>query len=219
VNAGKAARLVLALVALVSTGSCLNLTGNDVANSVIRIANASGQTLTIFIDDHLSIDGSLQGNVSEIVLPSGQHTLGVRTANGVETPLLLTTTPGGLQVAYAYTTSSNLVNLVLLDTTAVPAAGTAKVRAINLSKLIGSVDIYASQPSGATGAQLSTSFDFLTVTPYAQKSSGSWEVYVTAHNTATKVLSTGTFQVESGGRRTLMIIDVGTTPTFRELPM
>lgn len=217
-NARKLARRVLSVVALASAAACLDLTGNEAANSVIRVANASGQELTILIDDHLSIDGSLQGNVSEIVLASGEHTLAVRTANGVETPLLLTTTPGGLHVAYAYTDASNVVNLVRMDSTAVPTGGAVKVRAINLSRLLTDVDIYATQTGGATPTQLSPTFDFRTTTPYTEKTAGSWEVYVTAKGTTNKVLSTGSFAVEPGGRRTLMIIDVGGIPTFREMP-
>jgi hypothetical protein len=218
VIARKAAHLVLTLGVLVGGASCLDVTGNDVADSQIRIVNASGQTLNIFLDDHLSIDGSVPPNISLIVVQSGEHTLTVRTANGVDTPLTFTTTPGGMANTYAYTTSEGVVNLVLMDTTVAPTGSAARVRAINLSQEAGDVDIYASQPSGTAGTQLAPTFGYLATTPYLEKSAGTWEVYLTTLGTTTKLRSTGSFDVEGGGRRTIVILDSLSVPVFRILP-
>ena len=218
VNVRSIARTVLPLVALAGAASCLDLTGSDVANSQIRVVNAAGQTLNLFIDDHLSIDGSVPPNVSLVVLASGSHKLTARTAGGVDTDLDLTTPPGGALNTYAYTNSSGVVVLALLDSTTAPTGNAAKIRAINLSKLTGAIDVYASQPDGTAGTKLNPTFDYLTTTPYVQKSSGSWEVYYTAAGAATKLSSTGAFTMQPGERRTVVILDSASVPVFRILP-
>lgn len=205
-------------MSLVFASSCLDIAGTNVADSQIRIVNASGQTLSLFLDDQLQIDNSQQPNISLIIVHSGEHTLSARTSTGAETPLTLTTSPGGLANVYAYTPSAGAVNLVLLDTTDVPTGGTAKVRVLNLSKTLGSVDVYASQPTGSTGTQLAPSISYLSMTPYTQKNAGQWEVYLTTAGTATKLRSTGGFDVEAGGRRTVVLIDSLSIPVFRVLP-
>jgi hypothetical protein len=219
VKARRAVHLIASAASLVLATSCLNITGDSgVADSQIRIVNAAGQTLGIFLDDHLSIDGSQQPNVSLIIVPSGQHTLTARTDGGIDTQLLLTTPPAGSINIYAYTTPAGAVNLVLMDTTDAPIGANAKVRALNLSKLVGNVDVYASQPDGSAGTQLAPSISYLSTTPYLQKSSGSWEVYLTTAGTTTKVRSTGAFPVQPGDRRTVVIIDSASVPVFRVLP-
>ena len=216
-NARKAARVLLSSVALVGAASCLNVTGNDTANAEIRIVNAAGQLLNIFVDDHLSIDGSVPPNVSLIVLPSGSRKLTARTAAGVDTDLILDLAPGGAVNTYAYTNASGAVVLALLDTPAASTGNTGKVRAINLSKLTGAIDIYASAP-GAGGTKLNATFDYLTLTPFLEQPSGSWEVYYTASGSNTKVRSTGAFPVQPGDRRTVVLLDSASVPIFRILP-
>jgi len=211
--------LIASVASLALATSCLDVTGgNSVADSQIRVVNAAGQPLNLFLDNHLSIDASQQLNVSLIIVPSGQHTLTARTSGGVDTELLFTTAPGASINTYAYTAPSGIVNLVLMDTTDTPAGATAKVRALNLSKLVGNVDFYASQPDGTAGTQLAPSISYLSTTPYAQKGAGSWEVYLTTAGTTTKVRSTGAFSVDPGDRRTVVIIDSASVPVFRVLP-
>jgi hypothetical protein len=210
--------VLLSSLSLLGAASCLDLTGNDVANSQIRVVNASGQSLNIFVDDHLQIDGSVPPNVSLIVLPSGSRKLTARTAAGIDTDLELNLTPGGNVNTYAYTNSSGAVVLALLDSTTAPAGNSAKIRAINLSKLTGAIDIYASQPAGSAGTKLNTTFDYLTLTPFLEKPSGSWEVYYTAAGGSTKLNSTGTFPVQPGERRTVVVLDSASVPIFRVLP-
>lgn len=213
----RAAQLVLSFGIVVGAASCLDVSGNGVANSQILLVNGSGQMLSVFVDGALQIDDSQQLNISLITLPSGTHTVDVRTAAGVDTPLDLTTPPGGLLNTYAYTTTAGDVKLALLDTTDVPAGNTAKVRAFNLSKLVGNVDVYASQPDGTVGTQLAPSIAYVATTPYVQNSAGPWEVYLTAAGTMNKLSSTGAFTIEPGGRRTVVLIDSAAVPVFRIL--
>lgn len=217
VNVRKAARALLPSVALLGAASCLDITGNDVANSQIRIVNAAGQSLGIFVDDHLAIDGSVPPNVSLVQLASGSHKLTVRTAAGVDADLLLTTTPGGAFNTYAYTNSSGVIDFALLDTTIAPTGNVAALRALNLSKLTGAIDIYASSGTG-TATKLAATFDYLAKTPFAEKASGDWEVYYTAAGSSTKLKSTGSFPIEAGGRRTVVVLDSASVPIFRVLP-
>lgn len=213
----KAPHVLLSLASLVFAAACLDVTSTGVADAQIQVVNASGQALNLFLDNRLSVDNSQQLNVSLIIAPSGSHTLTVRTAGGVESDLPITTTPGGLAYAYAYTTESGEVNLALLDTMAVPAAGKARVRAFNLSKLAGSVDVYASQPRGSAGILLAPTFDYLAKTDFTEQNAGTWEAYITDAGTTTKIETTGAFDVESGGRRTVVLIDSLSVPVFRVL--
>jgi hypothetical protein len=218
VKARRAAQLIFSLAALVGAGSCLDVSGTGIADADIRIVNASGQELGIYLDGQLAIDGSQQLNISLITAPSGTHTLNVRTAAGVDTPLNLDLTPGGFTNTYAYTNSSGVVNLVLLDTTEVPAPNMSKVRAINLSRTAGAIDIYASQPDSTAGTLLSPTFDYLASTPYSQRNAGSWDVYITTAGTTTKLLTTGSFTLLPTERRTIVLIDSASVPIFRALP-
>jgi hypothetical protein len=214
----KAAHVLLSLVCLTVLSACLNTTESGPPNSQIRVVNATGQTVNLFLDNQLAIENSNQLNVSLIVTPPGTHTLGFRTANGVETPVSFTTTPGGFSTVYGYTNGSGAIVAVAMDTTAVPPSGQAAVRVINVSHLLGDVDIYGSQPNGTPGTQFVTPFNYLTTSPFMLKSQGSWEVYTTAVGSSTRLRSTGAFPIEDGGRRTVFLIDSGTVPVFRILP-
>jgi hypothetical protein len=216
VKARRAAQLVLSLAILAGAASCLDISSTGVGSSQIRIVNASGQQLDIFLDNALAIDASQQLNVSLISVTSGIHELSVRTAAGVETPLELTTTPGGFTNTYVYTNSSGVVNLVLLDTTDVPTGNTGRVRALNLSRLAGSIDVYSND--AVTTTKLAPTFDYLSTTPYAPETPGGWEVYITPAGSTTKLHSTGVFQANPGDRLTVVLIDSLSVPVFRILP-
>jgi len=217
VNVRKAPRVVLSLVALVVASACLDTTAPAAANSEIRIINASEQTLNIFMDDRLAIDQSQQSDVSLIQLASGDHKLTFRNANGVETPLPITTTPAGFRTTYVYTNSSGEVVAVLLDTIVPPPPGQASVRVVNLSRVAGSVDVYGSQPPGAQGVAFGTAMSFLAESPSMQKDAGVWDAYYTLSGSTQKVLSADEFPIESQGRRTLILIDIASVPVFRLL--
>ena len=218
-KARRATQLVLSLVALVGGVSCLDVSGAGAADSQIRIGNASGQTLSLFLDDQLQIDDSHQLNISLMQVPSGDHTLTARTSGGIDTPLPLTAPPGGSINTYAYTTASGTLALVLLDTIEVPTGNTALVRAINLSKIVGNVDVYASLLGGSASTLLAPSISYLSTTPYASKAANdSLEVYLTTAGTTTKIRTTGGFPVGPGDRRTVVLIDSGLVQVFRILP-
>lgn len=211
-------QVVLSFVALVGATACLDVTGTDAADSQIRVVNASGQTLNLLVDDRLAIEGSQQLNVSLIQMAAGVHKLAFRTLDGVETALTVTTTPLGIRTAYAYTYVSGEVIGILLDTIAPPPAGKAAVRVINLSNTAGAVDIYGSQPAGSTGTTFVSPFSYLAQSPYMQRDAGTWEVYITEAGTPNMLLTTGSFPIESQGRRTIFLIDSASVPVFRVLP-
>jgi hypothetical protein len=217
VNARQACRAALSVAAFVLAASCLNTSGPGTADTQIRIINASGQALGIYLDGRLEIDQSVQPNVSLIVVPGGDHVLDVRTSNGIDTSLPLVGPPGGFANFYAYTTDAGDVNLIQLDSTATPAGNSTKVRALNLSK-IAAGDIYASISTTDPGTKLAPAFDYLSVTPYMEQTAGAWQVYLTTAGTTTKVLGTGLFPAPPGQTRTVVLIDSATTPIFRILP-
>jgi hypothetical protein len=206
------------LVCLTLLTACLDATGSGVADSQIRVVNATGQIVNLFLDTHLAVDNSDQLNVSLIVTPAGTHTLGFRTANGIETPVTITTTPSGFSTVYGYTDGSGAVVVVPVDSGPVPPEGQAAVRVINVSHLAGNVDIYGSQPDGTAGTKFVTPFNYLTTSPFMLKNQGSWEVYTTAAGSSTKLGSTGAFPIEDRGRRTVFLIDSLTVPVLRILP-
>jgi len=208
--------VLLSLACLPFTAACLDVTSSGVADAQIQVVNASGQPLNIFLDNRLSVENSQQLNVSLIIAAPGTHVVTVRTGGGINTNLPVTTTPRGLAYAYAYTTPGGAVELKLLDTVTTPGAGKVKIRAFNLSKLAEGVDVYASQPGGAD-VQLAPTFDYLAKTDYIEGNAGSWQVYLTAAGTTTDIAATGAFDIESGGRRTVVVIDSLSFPVFRVL--
>lgn len=214
----KSRHTVLSVLGLALLTACLDVTSSGTADSEVRIVNATGQTVNIFLDDRLAIDASQQLNVSQIIVASGVHKLALRDQNGVETSTSLTLPPAGFTGVYAYTQPSGSIAVVVMDTLAVPAAGQSAARVINVSKLATNVDIYGSGGDGAAATQFISPFPYLTVSPYVTKPAGSWEVYYTAAGSATKVRSTGAFPLEEHGRRTVFLIDSGSVPVFRILP-
>jgi hypothetical protein len=216
VNVRKAHHVLPLLVSLLFAGSCLDLS-HGVAISEVRVANASGQTLTLFMDEELSVVGSKPPNVSLIGVAPGDHTLIARNVNTSDVLLPFGATPGGTENVVAFSSDDGTLNLVQLDTTTVPTGNIAKVRALNFSRLIGNVDIYASQAGGA-GAKLATAFPVLAKTPYVEGAPGPWEVYLTTAGTTNKLLTT-TFTTLPGDRWTVLVIDDSLSrPVLRVLP-
>jgi hypothetical protein len=218
VKARPARHVVLSLVVLAAATACLDVTGTRAADSQIRVVNATGQTLNLLMDDRLAVEASQQLNISLIQIAAGVHTLTFRTLDGAETPITVTTTPLGIRTAYAYTYASGEVIGIILDTIAPPPAGKASVRAINLSKTAGAVDIYGSQPAGTAGTLFVSPFSYLTASSFMQRDAGKWEIYLTDAGSSNKILTTGEVNIESQGRRTVFLIDSASVPVFRVLP-
>jgi hypothetical protein len=210
--------VVLSLVSLIAAAACLDTTspGNG-GNTQIRIMNASGQALNLFLDNRLAVDQSVQTNLSLIITRPGPHTLTFRTANGDETNLPLLTTPRGFTTTYAYTDDQGVVVGVILDSAATPATDKAKVRFTNLSRLAPSVDAYVSQPAGAAGTLAMAALPYLSSSSFVEMDAAELEVYVTDVGAPDKLQST-TFEADGASRWTVFLVDSADVPVFRIAP-
>lgn len=207
------------LLAALATGAISCLKGDTSAplDSQLRVINVSNAILTVAADDHLVLDNAEPGNVSALFMQSGQHTIKFLDEAGNTAVISVTATPNGVQDAYVYSVNNSLA-AVLLDTGSTVPAGKSKLRVVHLSKLAGNVDIWRTQPDAPTPTKVQTPFPYLTTSPFVQSDSGKWEVFTTAVGGAATVLTTGTFSIPSGGRRTVVLMDVSGAATFRILP-
>lgn len=209
---------MMAVATLAGAASCLG-TGTEPENTAaIHAINATDQTLTIFVDGRFAIDAVAPGAVSLLVVAPGTHGLTYRTVDGLETTLTIITSRTAIATVYAYPTSSVTVGLVALDTAATVATGKSKVRVVNLSQTAGDIDVYRTQPDAPTATKILEPFTYQTASPYIESTAGQWEVYITAAGSETKLATTDAFNLASGERRSVFVLDIGGNPVLRVIP-
>ena len=106
----------------------------------------------------------------------------------------------------------------MLDTGGIVPFGKSKVRVLHLTKNAGEIDVYRTQPDFQTPTRIQFPFPYMTTTPFVQSDSGVWEVYITPVGTQTKIISTGLFRIEGGGKRTIVFMDSANKTIVRVLP-
>ncbi|HEY4303683.1 MAG TPA: DUF4397 domain-containing protein [Gemmatimonadaceae bacterium] len=202
---------------LVLSSSCLDVSKHTTIAEV-RVVNASGQTLSVFMDDDISVTSSVPPNVSLIGVTAGTHMLSIRNSASIITQLIFDASEGCKLNMVAYTTDAGDLTLVQLDSTDAPGGASAKIRALNLSRIAGNVDFYASIP-GDTALVLSSALPVAGKTAYATETAGPWQVYLTTSGTKTKVAASDPFTTVAGDRYTTILLDADGLVVLRVLPM
>ena len=143
-------------------------------------------------------------------LSAGTHQAAVRIAGSITTLALLSfeVTAANPTHVIAFGTGSGITARALEDTGSIVPAGKSKVRVINLAP--GSdIDIWRTQPDYQTGIRFQFPFPYDPEPgPYLQSDAGAWRVWITPTSDANlKLYDTGPFQVPSGERRTVVVVD------------
>jgi hypothetical protein len=211
-------RALVSLGLLTAAVSCLGGTNSEPLDAQIRIINASTSALNIAVDGTTQLTDVAPSNISALFTTPGTHHLVFSGTNVNGVALDVQAPANGVSTAYIYMSSSGAGSAAVLDTGAAVPAGKSKVRVSLLSKLIGNVDVWRTQPDFPTPTKIQTPFPYLTTSPFVQSDSGAWEVFVTPVGSATRLKSTGTFRIPSGGRRTIVLLDSSGVPVFRILP-
>ena len=213
-------RLLLGLSAIVGITACLDVTNPPEADTQIRVINASGSAINIFLDGNETVSSAATSNVSAIFVTAGQHQLRFQANGGLSTTLGVNTVSG--QVVETYVISPNATSLTsaVLDTGSVVPLNKSKIRVVHLSRNVGAIDIWRTQPDFLTPTRIQFPFPYLAATPFVQSDEGFWEVFITPEGggPGNVLLSTGQFRVESMGKRTIVLMDSANTQVFRILP-
>lgn len=143
-------------------------------------------------------------------LSAGAHQAAVRIAGSGGTLAMVSFEVSATNPTHviAFGTGSGITARALEDTGSIVPAGKSKVRVINLAP--GSdIDIWRTQPDYQTGIRFQFPFPYDPVPgPYLQSDAGSWRVWITpTWDANVKLYDTGPFQVPSGERRTVVVVD------------
>lgn len=211
-------RTLASAALLITAVACLNDTTDPTPRDAqLRVVNASSTIVSILVDNTSTLPDVEQSNVAAFFLAPGPHHLNIQGA-GVNLVVDLTGTSQGVATAFVFNAADGTVGVTALDTGAIAPAGKSKVRVALLSQTLGAVDVYRIQPDFRTPTKIQTPFPYLTTSPFVQSDSGAWEVYATPVGGTTKLVTTGAFSVESGGRRTVVFMDSLGKPIVRILP-
>lgn len=216
-------RLLLGLsaaAAIMTITACLDVTNPADADTQIRVINASGNSIDIFLDGEQAVSSAASSNVSAIFLTAGPHQLQFQAAGGLSSTLNVTTVSGGVLETYVVSPNATTLTSAILDTGSVVPMNKSKIRVLHLSQNVGPIDIWRTQPDFPTPTRIQFPFPYLAASPFVQSDEGFWEVFITPEGAGpgNVVLSTGQFRVESTGKRTIVLMDSANTQIFRILP-
>lgn len=143
-------------------------------------------------------------------LSAGTHQAAVRIAGSGGTLAMVSFEVSAANPTHviAFGTGTGITARALEDTGSFVPAGKSKVRVINLAP--GSdIDIWRTQPDYPTGIRFQFPFPYDPEPgPYLQSDAGSWRVWITpTWDANVKLFDTGPFQVPSGERRTVVVVD------------
>jgi hypothetical protein len=209
---------MISVAGLAAAASCLDTSTSPSNTAAIHAVNATGQTLSIFVDGRFAIDAVAPGNVSLVVVTPGTHAVTYRTSDDVESTLTITASGTSTTTVYAYPAGGAAIGVVALDTAATVATGKTKVRVVNLSQLAGDIDVYRTQPDAPTPTKIVDPFIYRSASPYIESTVGQWEVYITADGLDTKLATTDPFNLASGERVSVFLLDIGGNPVLRVIP-
>lgn len=177
-------------------------------DAVIRVLNATAQSLDVLVDGAVASSGIAASTVSsKLTLASGQHTVQLRAANGATATLTADAKVGETRVVVATAAGPGLGAAVLADTGAIVRPGKSKMRLVHLAPNAPPVESWRTQPDFQTPTRLVTPTLHGLVSPYFESDAGSWEVWVTAVGATAKLATTGSFTIPDGQRRTVALVD------------
>jgi len=214
----KTLSITLLLASAVAAAGCSSATGDPgQPNAAVRVINATEGPIDVIIDGRTVAAGLPLASVSsKLEVSPGTHQLQLQPVTGNPVSLSVEPGTGDIVTAAAYQgTQSSMDATVLVDTGAIVPAGRSKLRVVHLASTANSVEIWRSQPDFQTPVHIMTPFPYQATSPYLQSTPGSWEVFVTASGTSTKLATTGPVQVPSGERRTVVLLDSAGVLRFR----
>ena len=114
--------------------------------------------------------------------------------------------------SFPASTTPDVSAAVLADSGAYVPGGKSKLRVGNFAATAGEAQIWRRQPDFPSGSPIMTPFPYRAVSPYLQSDAGIWEVWLTAPNGSSKLLSSGPIQIPAGERRTVLVVDTEEGP-------
>jgi hypothetical protein len=105
--------------------------------------------------------------------------------------------------------SATSTGVVLADDITAPSSGNIKLRLVNASPNLGTVDIYVVAPGTSLNSVSPTisSLDFKSASDYQSLAAGSYEIFFTPHGSTFAFLDTGAISLTAGQNRTIVAIN------------
>lgn len=209
------------LASIVLVTSCSGSTEPVVSSGSLLVANASNGFIDVDIDGQRRATGLSMNAMSWVLtVPAGLHQVRVSHGGGIggaiEIPVDVDAETQQTVVAFpAYPVGAtpDMSASVLTDTGTFVPGGKSKLRVAHLSATAGEIQIGRRQPDLSSGSTIAP-FRFGEVSPYFEGAPGVWEVWLSAPGGSAKLLSSGPIQIQSGERRTVLLVDTQEGPRF-----
>ena len=149
----------------------------------LRIVNGAAGAVSVFVDGSARVTNMLAGTVSPALsIGSGTRHVEFRSPGSGATLAFVDVTPNaaGKAIVTATTGLGGTVKAgVVVDTAAVVAAGTSKLRVLHLAANAPAIDIWRTQPDFSTPIRFMFPFAYSASSGYMASTPGAWVVYVT----------------------------------------
>ena len=207
-------RVVARAFSLLAFGFGLLSTGCGKGDVQIRFLNTSPgeSSLDYSLDGNIVASGIAYGAGSNYgaTFPGSRH---LRVyPSGTTNAIIDQTISLGSSTYYslvAVNYSSQISAILLTDDNSAPSSGNVKLRILNASPGLGTVDVYVVAPgSDLNSASPSVSaLAFESSSGYVIESAGSWEIVCTAPGQKTALLATSTLTLASNQIRTVVVLN------------
>jgi hypothetical protein len=209
--------LLLALIAL--SAACTSLAEPTYSTGSVLVANATNGFLDVDIDGQRRATGlSLNAMSYALSVPTGLHLVRLSHGGGIGGAIEIPVDVGEQSQtvvafpAYPVGATPDMSAAVLVDTGAYVPGGKSKLRVAHLAATADDIQIWRRQPDVPAGSPVMTPFPYGAVSPYLQSDAGVWEVWLSAPNGGSKLLSSGPIQIPSGEHRTVLLVDTQEGP-------
>ena len=191
--------------------------GSSGAPSSLRVVNAFGVPVDVYVDGALAVSAVPSGQIDTLQPAAGGHTVAFATSGGTPASVRVTTAGPAIATVAAVRRGAALAASDLSDTAAIVPAGATKVRVLHLAPNAGEISVYRTQPDWGTPIAWQFPFNYDSVTtgpccPYYQSTVGTWDIRAWrtpaedslgwAGTTAHVTVSLG-----SGEKRTVLVLD------------
>ncbi|HTT68356.1 MAG TPA: DUF4397 domain-containing protein [Gemmatimonadales bacterium] len=214
-------RIVCACLVTALLAGCREFTnpgnGSNGAPSSVRVVNAFGVPVDVFVDGSLVVSGVPPGELDTVAQPPGDHAVGFAASGGAPVSVHVTTVADGINTVAAVRIGAALAASDLDDTAAIVPAGATKVRVLHLAPSAGEISVYRTQPDWGTPIAWQFPFTYDSVTtgpgcPYYQSTVGTWDVRAWRTPSEDSLGWAGTtahvtVNLRSGEKRTVLVLD------------
>jgi hypothetical protein len=212
---------LLSLSMLVGSTGCGVFGGGSGGTAQLRVMQAAPNvpSVDILIDSAVVVSSLAYGaNTGYLSVTSGSRHLQV-VPSGSTTPIVdetVSVANSGQVTVIVQGASPNIVGLVLTDNTTAAATGTAQLRVVNASPIMGAADIYAvaagnplvagSPTVAALGVGQVAGYQVLTF-PLSTTTTQVYSIYFTTPGTTLVLVGTGPISFTSGQNSTLVALN------------